>query len=631
MKVVHEEVAATTLCPGRTKPTTRDMSLGGLCLDLSFQFRDQRRTYHRPICTGTVFSVSSLEFLGREVSEEGIRPAESRIQDLKELQPPKSKSQVRSVLGLFNFFRNFVKDYSTHAAPLQELTSKKAVFSWTTHHQKSFDEIKRAICKRTLLSFINFEEKIILQTDESDKAIGGILYQPGSEGNPRVVMFMSKALSSREQRWSTNEKEAFAIKYCIERCEHYLRGTKFELRTDHANLLYMHKAKSSKVQRWWTYLADFDFNILHVKGKSNVVADGLLRVGCEISSKHLCVSLSDLSDDFINMQKHFKSEEKEAYTVEEGFLVDKMGRKVIPQARVDLKKKVFEKFHCATVGHHGSSLTQFKIQAADISWPSIASDIRDWIKECPTCAKLKAGKPKNVSRLRSNFESPFQTICVDSVGPFPQSKSGYEYIIVMTDRFSRWTELCPAKSTSSNGAVERVNREIKRHLLALIHDTLDREDWDMGIPIIQNIINHTPHSATKCKPIDLIMGKRSENSLIADYTAAREESKAELPQNKQDVDEFVKELTENIKMCKERALFFEKREREHKVSHIIATGTYVLIRKFPPPKKLEFAWEGPYIVITKTREEVISSNILDSFSLEYLEEAGEEEFFVSNA
>ncbi|GKT16512.1 transposon Ty3-I Gag-Pol polyprotein, partial [Aduncisulcus paluster] len=112
-----------------------------------------------------------MEFLGRKVSAKGISPAPSRVNDLKSLKPPRDKSQLRSCIGLFNFFRSFVPDYANLIAPLQVLTRKTVMFNWSGVEKKAFDMIIDEISKQTLLHYIDYKKRIILQTDASDRAL----------------------------------------------------------------------------------------------------------------------------------------------------------------------------------------------------------------------------------------------------------------------------------------------------------------------------------------------------------------------------------------------------------------------------------------------------------------------------
>ncbi|GKT30473.1 hypothetical protein ADUPG1_005511, partial [Aduncisulcus paluster] len=97
--------------------------------------------------------------------------------------------------------------------------------------------------------------------------------------NRGVIEFLSKTLSAQEQRQTTTEREALAVFYCICKCEFHLRGRKFVVHTDHKNLKWIQNTKSAKVERWRTYLSDFEFELEYVPGKKNIVADTLSRIG----------------------------------------------------------------------------------------------------------------------------------------------------------------------------------------------------------------------------------------------------------------------------------------------------------------------------------------------------------------
>ncbi|GKT30335.1 hypothetical protein ADUPG1_001480, partial [Aduncisulcus paluster] len=194
---------------------------------------------------------------------------------------------------------------------------------------------------------------LILQTDASDYAIGAALLQKEKDGTLTPIVFVSKVLSDRESRWTINEKEAFAVKHAVEKCEHYLRGATFSLETDHANLLWMSKAKSKKVQRWWTYLADFRFDIKHIKGTENSVADALSRV-VSSSVKRLCIDTTDITSKIVTSQGRMTKDERECYDIEDGKVIDKHGWLVIPKDEISLKKEVYETFHSAVAGHHAA-------------------------------------------------------------------------------------------------------------------------------------------------------------------------------------------------------------------------------------------------------------------------------------
>ena len=116
----------------------------------------------------------------------------------------------------------------------------------------------------------------ILETDASQYGIEAYLYQI-IDGNKRPVAFMSKTLTTAELKWSTIEKEAYAIVFAFRKFEHLLRDVHFTLRTDHRNLTFLNIEAREKVKPWKLAIQHYDFSIEHIKGSDNIVADGFSR------------------------------------------------------------------------------------------------------------------------------------------------------------------------------------------------------------------------------------------------------------------------------------------------------------------------------------------------------------------
>ncbi|GKT31012.1 hypothetical protein ADUPG1_001798, partial [Aduncisulcus paluster] len=149
--------------------------------------------------------------------------------------------------------------------------------------KKAMDTVIKDLESGLCLEFPRADAELHLYTDASLCGIGGMLVQfdksDTERENPGVIEFMSRTLSAQEQRQTTTEREALAVFYCICKCEFHLRGRKFVVHTDHKNLKWIQNTKSAKVERWRTYLSDFDFELEYVPGKKNIVADTLSRIG----------------------------------------------------------------------------------------------------------------------------------------------------------------------------------------------------------------------------------------------------------------------------------------------------------------------------------------------------------------
>jgi len=162
----------------------------------------------------------------------------------------------------------------------------------------AFQTIQQSIANVPTLEYLDYSHPIHLRTDASDLAIGGVMFQEYDD-SVHVVQFLSKDFSQTEKNWSTIEKEAFALYYCILHCSHYLSGHHFILQTDHRNLVYLHHAEVPKLVRWHLRLQEFDFTVQHIPGSTNIVADVLSRIcpDCVQTQVSSVIAAVDLASD----------------------------------------------------------------------------------------------------------------------------------------------------------------------------------------------------------------------------------------------------------------------------------------------------------------------------------------------
>ena len=115
-------------------------------------------------------------------------------------------TQVRSFLGLAGFYRRFVRDFSTIAAPLHELTKNGVSFRWGPSQQQAFDALKSKLTQVPLLQLPDFDKTFELECDASGIGIGGVLIQGG-----KPVAFFSENLHGPTLNYSTYDKELYAL------------------------------------------------------------------------------------------------------------------------------------------------------------------------------------------------------------------------------------------------------------------------------------------------------------------------------------------------------------------------------------------------------------------------------------
>ena len=143
-------------------------------------------------------------------------------------------SQVRSFLGLAGFYRRFVKNVSTIAAPINELTKKEVPFKWGEAQDKAFEELKMKLTTTPLLALPDLGKTFEIECDASGVGIGGVLMQ-----ERRPIAYFSEKLSGPTLNYSVYDKELYALVQSLETWQHYLFPNEFVIHSDHESLKHL--------------------------------------------------------------------------------------------------------------------------------------------------------------------------------------------------------------------------------------------------------------------------------------------------------------------------------------------------------------------------------------------------------
>ena len=227
------------------------------------------------------FGQRQVNYLGYVVGEGMVKPQKTKVEAVVNWEPPKTKKDVKSFLGLTGYYRKFVPNYADIAAPLSDLTRKKQPekVMWTRECEEAFEKLKTVLCSEPVLKNPDFEKEFILQTDASDRGLGAVLSQLDKDGKDHPILYLSRKLYPREENYATIEKECLAIKWAVESLQYYLLGRKFRIVTDHQPLKWLNEMKDNnkRLTRWSLDLQPYCFEVLHRSGLSNGNADGLSR------------------------------------------------------------------------------------------------------------------------------------------------------------------------------------------------------------------------------------------------------------------------------------------------------------------------------------------------------------------
>ena len=498
--------------------------------------------------------MQSCEFVGHTINEEGMSFSRSKLDSIMNFKLPTTITTLQSFLGLANYFRNHVKNHSELARPLFDLikkSKKHTALMWEPIHRQAYEALKLAVHECPQLWFRKEGAPLHLYTDASDFGIGSYVCQV-VEGEEQPLAFMSKLLHDEQKRWDTFDKEAFAIFFSFKHFEYILRDEYFTVHTDHANLRFLHEGSSAKVRRWWTTMQEYRFGLTHIAGKDNVVADWFSRL-CALDE-----------EDLENNELAWADSPEEMAITQRTDLpkLDRGLRHLTPQIY-----KAISKAHNSKVGHFGITTTVAHLSDPTRTatytkpWPGMTADVTFFIRRCPCCQKMSVLKtPIITNKFTTSSYMPMERLNIDTMGPFKADTHGNTQIIVIIDTFSRWVELYPRKDTTAaaaadalmehygtfgaaaeivsdngsqysnhileelgllvgnrhtfttayskeeNAIVERANKEVLRHLRAMIFEENTVQHWYRYLPLIKRIMNSKVHSRTGVSPEQIIFG-----------------------------------------------------------------------------------------------------------------------------
>lgn len=227
--------------------------------------------------------MEKITFLGHVISHQLVKPVGETVQRILDLQIPKTKKDVRSLLGLCNYYRKFIPNFASLLHPITELTKTKGpgvgkTIHWTKECDDALNSVKTCFAQQPILRLPDINKSFTLTTDASSRGIGACLMQE-VDGHLHPVLYVSRKLSPAEKNYAIIEKECLAIVWAVTKLSKYLLGAPFTLMTDHSPLVALDRKKLSnaKLTRWSLILQDFIFNIVYIPGVQNKIADTLSR------------------------------------------------------------------------------------------------------------------------------------------------------------------------------------------------------------------------------------------------------------------------------------------------------------------------------------------------------------------
>ena len=162
--------------------------------------------------------MSQVQYLGYIIDDGGVHVDPTKIQVIRDWPAPTTLTELRSFLGLANFYRRFMLGLSHITWPLSQVTKggAKAKFFWSENQQKAFAELKHHLCCAPVLTLPDLQQPFEIETDASNYTIGSVLTQ---QGHPVA--------------YPTYDKEMYSIVHACRQWKHYILGKETIIHTYH--------------------------------------------------------------------------------------------------------------------------------------------------------------------------------------------------------------------------------------------------------------------------------------------------------------------------------------------------------------------------------------------------------------
>ena len=460
----------------------------------------------------SMFAQTEVKYLGHIVDSRSIRPDPKKVESVQTWPVPQSVTDVRSFLGLCNYFRKFMDHYSEVAIPLTNLTKKSTKWEWTGRCQDSFQKLKDLLTRAPLLRTPDETLPYEVVTDASDLGLGAVLLQ---EGHP--VAFESRKLNGAELNYTVTEKEMLGVVHALRVWRCYLEGADFTVYTDHvSNTFFQTQPNLSRRQaRWSEFLQRFvPFAWEYRKGTRNV-ADALSRrdeagsVGHCVAVKppevvgSVCIvvgalsnrenpsedenrgtyqrakstfgrgnglagdreslltfdlSMSLLKPLLIGSQDLFSrvqgdatwALENQLCTNVQGLVLKGGNRVVVPDDEV-LRTQILSEYHDTLyAGHYGVTKTRAAVGRL-FWWDSLTADVSSFVSTCTVCQRDKARRHKPYGALQPLTvpEKPWHTVTFDFIVKLPKTERGNDSICVFVDKLTKVVHFVPCQEALS--------------------------------------------------------------------------------------------------------------------------------------------------------------------------------------
>jgi len=442
------------------------------------------------------FLKEELEYLGYRIKNNHVSVLPSRLQAIKDFEPPTSWTELRSFCGLANTIHRFVSKHAHILAPLTDLfqgldRKNPPPFHFSPQNHEQFNKVKRQLSEPSTLALFDPTKPVHLYTDWSASAVGSYVCQPDNDGQEHPIAFASRKCNKAEQVYHPYMGEILALVEALRTHRHYIIGHHVKVFTDHRSLEHiLSQPKLRPVQhRWLADLLSYDFEIQWHPGKWNTVADALSRrshLTTTGTDPHIDLNnITEITDDLLDEIRKMTPDEpffKEispyladpddpANTHQEPdrhtpkyhrtkysryrlrnrllYYVDKThARLFVPGP---LRYRVMSLAHDDGPAIHNNWERTAERITRFYHWPKLHKDVLNYVQTCDLCQRNKVARRLPYGLLEPHDVPPqrWHTVSMDFIGPIVKSTNGFDTILVVVDSASKRVHCIPCRQTDT--------------------------------------------------------------------------------------------------------------------------------------------------------------------------------------
>ena len=440
------------------------------------------------------FGVREVVYLGHRMNVEGLQPTTEKVDAVVNAPVPRNVSELKSYLGLINYYAKFLPQLSTTLAPLHYLQRKNTKWHWRRKQQAAFEASKKLLISAEVLVHFDVKKDLILSCDASPYGVGAVLAHRMPDGSERPVAYASRSLNPAERNYSHLDKEGVAVIFGVKKFHQYLYGRPFTITTDHKPLLGLFsefravpQMASSRLQRWSLTLSAYQYKLVYRPGQANGNADGLSRLPLPVSPSH-----TPEPQDYVFVMDHLESTavnpdrirlwtgrdpvlsqvrdyvmngwprdlqdndfkpyftRADELSIHSGCLM--WGSRVIipPQGREFIVNELHET-------HPGISRMK-ALARSYVWWPNMDKELENKVKHCGQCQVNRKAPPVAPLHPWEWPQEPWERLHLDYAGPF----MGHMFLVIV-DAQSKWVDIYIVNQATSKATIDKLRTSFATH------------------------------------------------------------------------------------------------------------------------------------------------------------------------